>query len=139
MNRRTFMAVAAAGLANAQEVPEAIRKLRPMLDGVVPITDDERRARVAKAQRLMQENKLDAIVLESGTSMFYFTGTRGSTGERVFALVIPAKGELAWVVPSAVPPLSQEMRTTRRGGSGRSRTRSARAAPSTRAALPVSS
>jgi Xaa-Pro dipeptidase len=98
MNRRVFMAVAAAGaarLAEGQEVPDAIKKLRPMLDGIQPISDDERRARIDKAQRLMRENKIGAIVLEGGSSMYYFTGTRK------FALVIPAKGELAWVVQGA--------------------------------------
>jgi Xaa-Pro dipeptidase len=103
MNRRVFMAVAAAGAANfadAQDTPDAIKKLRPMLDGVQPIADTERRARIDKAQRLMRENKLDAIVLEGGSSMFYFTGTGRNPGERIAALVIPAKGELAWVVPN---------------------------------------
>jgi Xaa-Pro dipeptidase len=103
MNRRVFMAVAAAGAANfadAQDTPDAIKKLRPMLDGVQPIADAERRARIDKAQRLMRENKLDAIVLEGGSSMFYFTGTGRNPGERIAALVIPAKGELAWVVPN---------------------------------------
>jgi Xaa-Pro dipeptidase len=98
-----FMAIAAAGAANfadAQDTPDAIKKLRPMLDGVQPITDAERRARIDKAQRLMRENKLDAIVLEAGTSMFYFAGTGRNPGERISALVIPAKGELAWVVPN---------------------------------------
>jgi len=103
MNRRIFLATAAgaaAQFADAQDVPEAIRKLRPMLDGVQPITDAERRARIDKAQRLMRENKLDAIVLEAGTSMFYFTATGRTPGDRISALVIPAKGELAWVVPN---------------------------------------
>lgn len=103
MNRRVFMAVAAAGaakLADAQpaEVPDAIKKLRPMLDNVQPITDDERRARIDKAQRLMHENKIGAIVLEPGSSMYYFIGTRMNQGERINALVIPAKGAPAWVV-----------------------------------------
>src|SRR5579863_7297740 len=93
MNRRTFIAVAAAGLAGAQEVPEAIKKLRPMLDGIQPITKDERRARVDKAQRLMRENKIDAIVLEAGSSMFYFTGAYRNAGP-FFTLVIPAKGAM---------------------------------------------
>jgi Xaa-Pro dipeptidase len=100
MNRRVFMAVAAAGaakLADAQEVPDAIKKLRPMTDGIQPITDDERRARIDKAQRLMRENKLGAIVLEGGSSMYYFSGTRWNAGERTSVLVIPAKGEFAWV------------------------------------------
>jgi Xaa-Pro dipeptidase len=103
MNRRTFLATAAGAASNfaaAQAPPDAIKKLRPMLDGVQPITDAERRARIDKAQRLMRENKLDAIVLEAGTSMFYFTGTGRTPGERISALVIPAKGELAWVVPN---------------------------------------
>jgi Xaa-Pro dipeptidase len=94
------MAVAAAGaakFADAQEVPDAIKKLRPMLDGIVPITDDERRARVEKAQRLMRENKLDAIVLEPGSSTFYFTGAYRNEG-RYFTLVIPAKGPLKGVM-----------------------------------------
>jgi Xaa-Pro dipeptidase len=97
------MAVAAAGaakLAEAQEVPDTIKKLEPMLDGIQPITDAERRARIDKAQRLMRDHKLDAILLEAGTSMFYFTGTGRNPGERTAALVIPAKGELAWVVPN---------------------------------------
>jgi len=104
MNRRTFLATAtgaAAQFSGAQDVPDAIKKLRPMLDGIQPITDAERHARVDKAQRLMRENKLDAVVLEAGTSMFYFAGTGRNPGERISALVIPAKGELAWVVPNA--------------------------------------
>jgi Xaa-Pro dipeptidase len=106
IDRRTFLAtsfaaVGAAQLAEAQtsEVPDAIRQLRPMTDGIQPITDDERRARMDKARRLMVENKIDAVVLEGGTSMYYFTGTRWGNSERTFAVVFPARGEPAWVVP----------------------------------------
>ena len=43
MNRRVFLVTAAAGVAWGQtEVPAPIRKLKPMLDGVQPITDAER-------------------------------------------------------------------------------------------------
>ena len=38
-------------------VPPSIRALKPMTDGIVPITLDERRARIEKAQRLMAENR----------------------------------------------------------------------------------
>jgi Xaa-Pro dipeptidase len=72
-----------------------------MLDGVQPIADDERRARVEKARRLMGERKIDALILEGGASMFYFTGTRWSPGEPAFVLVIRAGGEPAWIVPAA--------------------------------------
>ena len=104
IERRTFLAssaAAVAGLGRAQpdSVPAAIRNLKPMLDGVRPIADDERRARIEKAQRLMREQKIAALVLEPGASMFYFTGTRWNAGDNTFALVIPAKGGLIWVVP----------------------------------------
>lgn len=82
-----------------QDPPDVIKNLRRMIADVVPITSDERQARIAKAQRLMAERKIDAIYLEPGSSMFYFTGTRWSTSERMFALVIPQQGELAWVCP----------------------------------------
>jgi Xaa-Pro dipeptidase len=82
--------------AQVSTVPEAIRNLRPMTEGVRPITVEERRARIEKARRLMHEQKIGALYMERGSSMFYFTGTR-----QVAGLVLPARGELAWIVPAA--------------------------------------
>ena len=76
---------------------------------VVKITDAERRARIEKAQRLMRENGLDAILLEGGTSMFYYTGVRWGNSERTFAVVIPARGELAWVTPGFEEQRAREL------------------------------
>jgi Xaa-Pro dipeptidase len=77
------------------ELPAAIRALTPMTAGIVPIADDERRARIAKAQRLMEEQKIDAIFMEGGTSCFYFVGMRWGQSERTFGVVIPAQGAIA--------------------------------------------
>ena len=92
-----------------REVPEAIRKLKPMTQGVVPITLEERRGRIDKAQRLMRENRIAAIYLEPGSSMFYYTGMRWGTSERMFALVIPARGEVAWVCPKFEEERAREL------------------------------
>ncbi len=92
-----------------QDVPDLIKRLPRMTAGIVPIGDDERKARLAKAQRLMAENKIDAIYLEPGSSMFYFTGMRWSTSERMFALVIPQRGELAWVCPKFEEERAREL------------------------------
>jgi Xaa-Pro aminopeptidase len=105
MNRRIFLATAAAGIAGPAlaetpqpaDLPEAIRNLKPMTEGIRPITDDERRARMEKARSLMHENKLDAILCAAGSSLFYYTGSRYSQG----IWVLPAKGEPAWFVPAA--------------------------------------
>jgi Xaa-Pro dipeptidase len=122
-NRRTFLQWSAtAGLAagaaactdsqpHAQSAapPPAIAGLRPMTAGIVPITLDERRARVEKARRLMAEHRIDAILVEGGTSMFYFTGVRWGQSERPFVAVIPAKGEFAWVCPGFEEARAREL------------------------------
>lgn len=91
------------------ETPGPIRKLEKMTDDVVPISADERKARIAQAQRLMAEQKIGAIYLEPGSSMFYFTGMRWGTSERMFALVIPARGEIAWVCPKFEEERAREL------------------------------
>jgi Xaa-Pro dipeptidase len=92
-----------------REIPEPIRRLKKMTDGIVPISDDERHARIEKARRLMVEKKIDAIYLEPGSSMFYFTGMRWSLSERMFGLVIPARGEIAWVCPKFEEERAREL------------------------------
>src|SRR5688500_11855754 len=77
--------------------PPAVRQLRRMTDGVVPITLEERKGRIEKAQRLMREQRIDAIYLETGSSLLSFTGLRWGTSERTFAAVITALGGFAWV------------------------------------------
>jgi Xaa-Pro dipeptidase len=80
-------------------LPPSIAALQPMTAGIVPISDDERRGRIEKARRLMKEQKIDAIVLEGGSSMFYYTGVKWGLSERPFVVVIPVEGELAYVTP----------------------------------------
>ena len=92
-----------------QEIPELIRRLPKMTAGIVPITDDERKARIAKAQSLMRDQKIDAIYIEPGSTMFYYTGMRWSTSERMLALVIPQRGELAWVCPKFEEERAREL------------------------------
>jgi Xaa-Pro dipeptidase len=90
-----------AGSDDVQEstLPPAIRALRPMRDGVVPISVDERRTRIEKAQRLMRENSIDALMLTGGTSMDYFTGIRWGLSERLLAVFIPVRGSAFLVTP----------------------------------------
>ena len=65
-----------------------------------PITNEERRLRVEKARRLMAAEKIDALVLSGGTSLVYFTNIRWGGGERLFACVIPVKGQPFFVCPA---------------------------------------
>ena len=115
LNRRHFLWLtgAAAGLpaarASAQRargggdagpVPPSISALASMKDRARPITIDERRARVDRARQLMAEHALDAILLAGGTSLLYFTGVHWGNSERLFAVVLPAKGDPFCVCPA---------------------------------------
>jgi len=79
---------------------EKLAGLKPMTEGILPITVEERQGRIEKARALMAENGIAAIYLEAGSSLFYFTGVRWGRSERMMAAVIPAKGEIAYVCPA---------------------------------------
>jgi len=98
-----------AGESPFREVPESVRALRPMTDGIVPISDDERRGRMEKAQALMVENGMDAMYFEPGSSLFYYTGLQWGGGERMFAMVLPASGEPAYVCPQFEEERAREL------------------------------
>jgi Xaa-Pro dipeptidase len=83
--------------------------LKPMTEGISPITVEERRGRIKKARALMAENDIAAIYLEAGSGLFYFTGVRWGRSERMLAAVIPAKGEIAYVCPAFEEARLREM------------------------------
>lgn len=115
MNKRQFLhSMAAAGLASAlplraETAPETPPSGLPNLAvDAKPITVEERKARVAKAQKLMREARIDALLLEAGTALVYFTGIRWWRSERFTGVVIPAEGELAVVTPYFEEPSVRE-------------------------------
>jgi Xaa-Pro aminopeptidase len=83
----------------AKEKKSAIDELQSMTAGVVPITLEEREARIEEAQRLLSENKIEALILDSGTSLTYFTGIGWWPSERPMVAIIPAKGNVRYVCP----------------------------------------
>jgi len=90
---------ATAGAQPPAGLPPAIRALRPMRDGVVPISVAERQGRLEKARQLMRDQRIDALMLTGGTSMEYFTGIKWGLSERLLATVIPVKGAAFLITP----------------------------------------
>ena len=113
VSRRGFLAASAAVAATAvttphtasaqstDSLPAPIAAL-PVLSGLSrPFTNAERLARIARAQQLMAATKIDAIVLaNSTTSSVYFADLRLNGGERLWALVMPAKARPFVVCPA---------------------------------------
>ncbi len=97
-------------------MPASIAKLKSMKDQATPITREERRDRQEQARRLMEANKLDAILLMEGTSLTYFTGMRWWGGERLFAMVLPAQGAAFYVCPGFEEGRAREQLAKAPGG-----------------------
>ena len=71
-----------------------------MKDSVSPITLEEIKGRIQKAQRLMQEQDIKGLIVDSGTSMRYFTGLSWGASERPMIILMPANGEISYVCPA---------------------------------------
>jgi Xaa-Pro dipeptidase len=82
--------------------------LKKMTGDIVPIGREERMRRLARAQELMRQHGLSAVVIEPGSSLIYFTGVRWWRSERLTAAVIPVSGEPLIVTPFFERPSVQE-------------------------------
>jgi len=77
-----------------------LSKLTDMTEGVKPISEKEHESRIARAQSLMREQGIDAIYVNAGTNLYYFTGTSWYPSERMVGAIIPAHGKLEYIAPS---------------------------------------
>ena len=78
---------------------QALADLRHMTHGTAPIGEAEYRARIAKAQAHMRASKIDAVYLNAGSSLLYFTGVHWHPSERMVGAILPATGALEYIAP----------------------------------------
>jgi Xaa-Pro dipeptidase len=113
LSRRVLLRAAAgapliaAGARNGLTMPSAAG-LKSLTADAKPISGDERRARIAKVQTLMNERKVAALLIEPGSTLDYFTGIRWRRSERITLAVIPARGEVLVVTPAFEEPSVRE-------------------------------
>ena len=115
MDRRAFITSGGTalglGAAACSRPPAAVSPpaLPRITDDVTPISDAERLQRQERARRLMREQRFEAIFLESGTSLYYYTGVRWGLSERPFGLILPASGEPIWIAPAFEEQRAREL------------------------------
>ena len=106
--------LSAAGLTACSSAPDADDSdgrgtgLESITGDVRPIGVGERLSRIAKAQMLMVDAGIDAILLEPGSAMLYFSGVNWRRSERLTAVIIPRRGEIAVVTPYFEEPSVRE-------------------------------
>ncbi|MGI9204017.1 MAG: M24 family metallopeptidase [Woeseiaceae bacterium] len=115
MNKREFLklsgAIGVASAAGQTALAQGTDDLSDITADAKPITVTERLARVAKAQKLMRASGIDALLLEAGSALIYFTGVRWWRSERFTGAVIPAEGDIAFVTPYFEEPSVRESMT----------------------------
>jgi Xaa-Pro dipeptidase len=109
MKRRNFLHLSTLAMgtiainsctpAQDQSPETTPEKLKAMTDKMIPISLKEREGRIEKAQRLLVETKIEALVLDAGTSLEYFTGISWWPSERPLVAIIPARGDVQYVCP----------------------------------------
>lgn len=76
-----------------------LKAISPSAHLVSPIQKEEFQARIDKACLLMQEQNAQAMYLHSGTNLYYFTGTRWSSSERMVGALLFPNGTLQYIAP----------------------------------------
>ena len=104
-------AVMAAACSKEEAVASEGSGLSSLIGDAVQIGVDERLQRIAKAQSLMAEHDIDAILIEPGSAMLYFSGISWRRSERLTALIIPREGEIGVVTPYFEEPSVRESMT----------------------------
>jgi Xaa-Pro dipeptidase len=99
---------AASGGAAAGARTASGGSLASITGGAQPITASERQGRIAKAQALMHDYGLDALLCEAGSAMEYFTGVQWWRSERLTCAVIPRRGEVVIITPAFEEPSVRE-------------------------------
>ncbi|MGK0381481.1 MAG: Xaa-Pro dipeptidase [Flavobacteriales bacterium] len=82
-----------------QTPEQALATLSDMTKTLIPIQPKENLARIAKAQAYMQANNIDAIYLNAGTNLTYFTGMKWYASERLVGAILPAVGTVQYIAP----------------------------------------
>jgi Xaa-Pro dipeptidase len=98
--------VATGALLAGRTPPLVAQGSRPALPP--PIGAAERRQRIAKAQGLLRAAGLEALLVEAGSSLVYFTGVQWWRSERLTAALIPADGAPLIVTPEFEEPSVRE-------------------------------
>jgi Xaa-Pro dipeptidase len=109
MQRRNFIKTTATATSLAALAPTVAfsqqtqnfsdAEIKAIRDRIKPITKEERQKRIENAQKLMHENNIDALLIEGGTSLNYFTGIQWWRSERLFAMILTQKGEPIFISP----------------------------------------
>jgi Xaa-Pro dipeptidase len=100
-----LMAIGVGGSSADRE----LEKMSNLTGGIELIDNSDRQIRLQKAQRLMREQGVDALYLDSTVNLKYFTGLNVKLTERLHGAILPAAGPLLYLSPAFEEPKTRSM------------------------------
>lgn len=76
-----------------------LARIQPTAHLVQPIQKKEFQQRIDKACSLMQDQKVPALYLHAGTNLYYFTGMKWNSSERMVGAILFPNGKLIFIAP----------------------------------------
>ena len=76
-----------------------LSKLSDMTVGIASIPLGEYQGRIDKACALMRDHGIEAVYLNAGTNLYYFTGTSWYASERMVGAILTKNGILEYIAP----------------------------------------
>ena len=76
-----------------------LKRLKPVNDNIKTVALIEFKDRIKQAQTLMKQQAIDAIYLNAGSNLYYFTGTKWHPSERMVGAILPSIGDIEYMAP----------------------------------------
>ncbi len=87
-----------------------LKKLKKLAPDIASISAEEYQTRIQKATELMSLNNIDAVYLNAGTNLYYFTGTKWYASERLVGAIMTQDGTITYIAPHfEIDTLKQHM------------------------------
>ena len=77
-----------------------LAKIQPLKSSVKPIQKEEFKQRIHKICNLMKANNVQAIYVNAGANLLYFTGTYWSASERMVGAILLPNEEVHYIAPN---------------------------------------
>lgn len=80
-------------------IEQELNAIQPKAHLTEPIDKKEFETRIQNACSLMKEQNIPAVYLHAGTNLYYFTGTRWNSSERMVGALLFPNGEVHYIGP----------------------------------------
>ena len=80
-------------------IEKELKAIKPMAHLVNPIQKEEFKDRIKKACDLMNDYNVKVMYLHAGTNLYYFTGMRWNSSERMVGALLFSNGTLEYIAP----------------------------------------